>query len=344
MRLPSWRHQPGPLDAITDVPGVSVGHASAYRPEVGSCSGVTCVMPAPDVVTAPVPAAVHVINGYGKSVGLTQIEELGTLESPIVLTSVFALPRLHAALADWLMTADPTVGHPDHRRSANAVVLECNDAYLHDPACGWPDASHLRTAMRRLAGGAVEEGTVGAGVGMCTFGLSGAIGTASRVWESPDVGRHTLGAMVLTNFGLWGDLLVAGEPIQRRPMPATVPQIESAGSVIVLLATDATADAWLLRRVARRAQNGLARTGCMTAGRSGEIVIAFGTRGAPPPGTPGTDDDTLFRVTAEAVEAAVLSGLRHATAMPGRLGRRLPTLAELSSGALPPPPAIPPGP
>lgn len=340
MKLPHWRYETGRLNAITDVAGVQVGHADVYDPGTGACSGVTCVVPAADIVTNPLPAAVHVINGYGKSVGLVQIDELGTLESPVVLSSVFALPRLHAALADLLMAADPTVGDPEHRRSANAVVLECNDCYMHDPSTGRPDATDLDAATEQLSSGAFDQGAVGAGTGMTTFGMSGAIGSASRTWTDAVGVRRCLGALVLSNYGLWGDLTVAGTPVQGSGESTTSPTDEAAGSVIVVLATDAPADAWLLRRVARRAQNGLARTGCTTASRSGEIVLAFCTQRVIRPATPaGLDglEDALFRVAAEAVEAAVLSGVEHAARQPrriGRLGRRLPTYADLPGTAV----------
>jgi D-aminopeptidase len=313
-----WRFPPGRHNALTDVAGVTVGHCTLNDPQRGVCTGVTVVSPA-DIVQRPLPAAVHVINGYGKSVGLMQIEELGELESPIALTGVFGVPAIFQALVTHLMDADPGIGAADTGRSVNAVVMECNDSRMHDPRSIRLGPAELARALHTAAGGVLEQGTVGAGIGMTTFGFPGGIGTASRV--IPQRGRgHHVAALVLTNFGRREDLVVAGRPVGRLLPPAAEPP-DVGGSVIVVLATDLPATSSQLKRMARRGQNGLARVGCTTAGSSGEIVVAFSTGEA---GTlPRPDLDLAFGAVAECVEEAVLSGLCHASTVHGRAGRQL---------------------
>lgn len=324
-RLPTWRVPSGPAGAITDVPGVLVGHATVTDPSRGVATGVTVIVP-PDVEVRALPAAVHVINGYGKSAGLMQVDELGTLESVIAMSSVFASPSVQSALLRRRLAREPDVGGAAGGRSVNLVVLECNDAHLNDPrqyTCG---EGELTTALTQAGAGAVPEGTVGAGTGMSTFGLAGAFGTASRVLETQQ-GRHHLGVALVSNFGLWGDLTVGGELVQQ-PVGAAVGH-EPPGSVVVVVATDAPFSSDVLRRVAVRVQNGLARTGCVTAHGSGELVVAFSTSRSPEADPDPALLNLAFRAVAEAVEEAVLSGLLHAEPVTGREGRRLPTLTEL---------------
>jgi D-aminopeptidase len=320
---PAWRFEPGAANAITDVAGVTVGHSTLFSPEQGTCTGVTVIQPRQGVVHHPVAAAVHVINGYGKSVGLMQIEELGELESPIALTGVFGVPDVLRALVDHLLTEDPDLGSEESGRSVNAVVMECNDSRMHDPRVVAPGHAQLAEAMHRATGGPVPQGPVGAGVGMTTFGFAGGIGTSSRVLPV-DGATHHVGALVLTNFGRREDLLIAGRPVgQLLAENAGEMSVDSsmsiAGSVIVILATDLPTNSAQLKRLARRAQNGLARTGCSTAGTSGEVVLAFSTaRGADLARGPL---DLAFTAVAECVEEAVLNGLWHSARVHGRAGR-----------------------
>jgi D-aminopeptidase len=272
------------------------------------------------------PAACHVINGYGKSAGLVQVDELGTLESPIVFTSVFAVPAVQDALLRRRLASDPTVGGPQEGRSVNLVVLECNDARLNDPRehiCG---ERELASALDSAAGGVVEQGTVGAGTGMSTFGLSGGFGTASRVFG---VGgrEYRLGVALVSNFGVWGDLTIGGRLVQGTDgAGGDGPD----GSVVIVVATDAPFDSASLRRVCVRAQNGLARTGCVTAHGSGELVVAFSTERQSVREPEPQLLNEAFRAVAEAVEEAVLSGLAHAERVTGREGRSLPVLGDLT--------------
>lgn len=336
--MPTWHVTPGRNNAITDVPGVRVGHCTVKDADAGACTGVTVVTARPDVTRRPLPAAVHVINGYGKSAGLMQIDELGELESPIALTGVFGVPSVQQALVEHLMDVDPRIGAADTGRSVNAVVLECNDSRMNDPRRSRPGPPELQAALANRREDAVAQGAVGAGSGMTTYGFAGGIGSASRIVATPSSDHH-VGALVLTNFGRREDLLVAGRPIGRL-LSEEPSQPDPGGSVIVVLATDLPAGASQLKRLARRAQNGLARVGCATSSGSGEIVLAFSTSegGAVPVGTL----DTAFRAAAEAVEEAVLSSVFHSEPVVGRGGRRqepfpvqrLPELMARASRAL----------
>ena len=329
-QLASWRLPSGPARAITDVPGVLVGHATVVDASRGVATGVSVVVP-PEIEDRALPAACHVINGYGKSSGLVQIDELGTLESPIAFASVFAVAAVQDALLRRRLAADPTVGGARGGRSVNLAVLECNDAGLNDPRehrCG---EEELADALAAAGKGPVAQGTVGAGTGMSTFGLSGGFGTASRVFGlgGRDHRSYHLGAALVSNFGRWGDLTIGGQLVQPNH---EVPGVDAPdGSVVIVVATDAPFDSATLRRVCVRAQNGLARTGCLTAHGSGELVVAFSTARE----SVRTPDPELlneaFRAVAEAVEEAVLSGLAHAEPVTGREGRRLPVLRDLTS-------------
>jgi D-aminopeptidase len=334
---PAWRFTPGRDNGITDVAGVTVGHSTLTAPEQGTCTGVTVIHPRQGVVHRPVVAAVHVINGYGKSVGLMQIEELGELESPIALTGVFGVPDVLRALVDHLLVEDPDLGSEESGRSVNAVVMECNDSRMHDPRIAAAGAAEVAEALRGATGGPVPQGPVGAGVGMTTFGFAGGIGTSSRLLPLDDATHH-IGALVLTNFGRREDLLIAGRPVGQL-LPETATGMSLAGSVIVVLATDLPTNSAQLKRLARRAQNGLARTGCSTSGSSGEVVLAFSTsRGAD---LARERLDLAFAAVAECVEEAVLNSLCHSVQVRGRAGRsRQPFPVERLPELLGPGPAV----
>lgn len=312
----NWRYSPGSRNAITDVPGIRIGHDDLRDPNRGLCTGVTVVDIDRDLVAEPLPAAVHVINGYGKTTGLMQIAELGELESPIVLTGVFDVPSVSAALLRRLLAQYPEIGDEERGRSINTVVMECNDSYLHDPRAAVPSDAELTAAFDAATDGTFARGTVGAGVGMSTFGFAGGVGTASR-----RVGVGIIGTILLTNFGSRGDLLMAGRPIGRLLSARDGSDSLRPGSVITVIATDLPLGAFELRRLAHRAQNGLARTGCPTAHGSGEVVLAFSTARGPraPVATDLLDD--AFRAVAECVEESVLDSLVSSHTSYGRAGR-----------------------
>jgi D-aminopeptidase len=332
----------GAGNAITDVDGVTVGHATLAQGPAQT--GVTVVLPhAGDLYRDRVPAAAVVINGFGKSIGLLQVEELGVLETPITLTNTFSVAAMATAQIRQCLRANPEVGRS--QATVNPLVFECNDGFLNAIQNMALTEQHYLQALG-AAGRHVAEGSVGAGRGMSCFGAKGGIGTASR-----RAGRFTLGALVLANFGrpsqlLWGGhalgpllaqrLAAAGTP-QR--MPATEPPEPEKGSIIMLLATDAPLDARQLRRLALRAGAGLARSGSVFGHGSGDIAVAFSTAYTVPqdPQRPMPRPalmhdalmDGLFQAAADSTEQAIVHALWHAETVTGRDGQTRHALAEL---------------
>jgi D-aminopeptidase len=337
----------GPRDAITDVAGVTVGHCTLDEGAVQT--GVTVLRPhAGDPYLQRVPAGVAVLNGFGKSIGLLQVEELGVLETPIALTNTFSVPAVAQAQILACIAANPECGRS--LPSVNPLVFECNDGFLNDMQCMAVSQQHYLSALAAAASGSVEQGAVGAGRGMSCFGLKGGIGSASR--QVPVVpaatggsgdAMHTVGALVLTNFGVTSKLIVAGHPVGAR-LAAELGGAEhkpepEKGSIIMLIATDAPLDARQLRRLALRAGAGLARTGSFFGHGSGDIALAFSTaytvpqlRDAPMPASTLLHDallDGLFQAAADSVEQAILHALWHARAVTGRDGHVRPALCDL---------------
>lgn len=315
----------GPANAITDVPGVRVGHCTLAEGPVQT--GVTAVVPCPDSpFDRKLPAGCHIINGFGKTTGLMQLEELGTLETPILLTNTLSVGMAFDTLVRRMLQDHPDIG--GSLGTVNPVIAECNDGYLNDIRGMHLKPVHVLQALDS-AGSRCAEGAVGAGRGMSCFGLKGGIGTSSRVMDfSGD--RYLLGALVLANFGSLPHLTVAGDPLGSR-IPPDAPQ-EEKGSIIIILATDLPLSAHDLRRVARRAVIGLSRTGGLMGNGSGEVSIAFSTANRMPMRQEEalfalstlhpSQIDTVFQATAEAVEEAVLNALAAAEEVTGYRGRR----------------------
>ncbi|EMF29665.1 aminopeptidase [Streptomyces gancidicus BKS 13-15] len=311
----------GPLNALTDVPGVRVGHTTVRsRPVVHS--GVTAVVPDGVRPGAPLPAGVFVGNGYGKLVGATQLAELGELETPVLLTSTLSAFRVADALVGWVL------GQPENDEvlSLNPVVGECNDGYLSDIRSRPVREEHVRAALDGASAGPVAEGCVGAGTGTVALGFKAGIGTSSRVPEVADR-RFTVGALVQANFG--GTLRVLGRTLAPpTPSPGDAGPPAETGSCMIVVATDAPLDARQLTRVARRAVFALARTGAAYSHGSGDYAVAFTTTR---PGTaPPLADATLsplFEAALDAVEEAVLNSLLTATTTTGHTGRTVPALS-----------------
>jgi D-aminopeptidase len=314
----------GALDAITDVTGVRVGHATVVAGD-DLRTGVTVIVPHPgNVFQEKVPAAVFVGNGFGKLTGVTQVEELGTLETPIALTGTLSTWKVADALAEWAL-AQP--GNRDVL-SVNPVVGECNDGYLSDIRRRPVGKEQVLAALASASSGPVAEGCVGAGAGTQCLGWKGGIGTASRKLPA-SLGGWTVGVLVQTNFG--GVLTVAGVPVGvELGRYAFKDELEAPerGSCMVVIATDAPLDARQLTRLAARAPMGLARVGGFASNGSGDYSIAFtanpacrvpndarGTRTAPVL----ADDDLspLFLAVVESVEEAVLDSLFKATTTKG---------------------------
>jgi D-aminopeptidase len=322
----------GPLDAITDVAGVEVGHTTVIRgPDVRT--GVTAILPHPgNLFREKVAGAVFVGNAFGKLAGSTQVNELGEIETPILLTSTLSVPRVADALIDYMLALP---GNEDVE-SINPLVGETNDGYLNDIRGRHITREDVFAAIKNAKGGPVEEGSVGAGTGTVAFGFKGGIGTSSRRL-TPKLGGYTVGVLVQTNFG--GVLTIAGAPVGRELgryyLHEELQQEGSAadrgnGSVMVVIATDAPVDARNLKRMAARAMLGLGRTGAAGSNGSGDYVIALSTAsqmriradGKASPRhievLPNDAMSPMFWAVIEATEEAVYNSVLRATTITGR--------------------------
>ena len=326
--------RPGPLNAITDVPGVRVGHFTLIEGE-SIRTGATAIVPhGGNLFQEKVPAAIVVGNGFGKLVGSTQVNELGQLETPILLTNTLNVWEAAAALVDYTLALP---GNEDVR-SVNPVVGETNDGWLNDIRGRHLRPEHFLQALRAATTGPMEEGTVGAGTGTGAFGWKGGIGTASRRLP-PALGGYTVGVLVQTNFG--GTLTVDGVPVGKELGRYAFKEYVEAGdgSCMIVVATDAPLDARQLQRLAWRAFAGMARSGASFSNASGDYAIAFSvaesvrirlrssaqqlidplwlisvTLLADPENSP------LFQAVAEATEEAIYNSLLRATTVRGHQG------------------------
>ena len=323
--------QPGPLNAITDVPGVKIGHRTLHEGDI--LTGFTALLPHDgNLFRRKVRAAVDVINGFGKSAGLMQLAELGQIETPLLLCNTLAVGTGFDALVTRALAANPDIGR--ETGTVNPVVLECNDGYLSDIRARTLTEAHAFAALDAAASGPVAEGAVGAGTGMSAFGFKGGIGTASRRFTL-DSTDHTLGVLALANFGNAGDLVL---PDGRRPVPPEVNLQAERGSVILIIATDVPLESRQLQRIARRGGAGLARLGAFWGNGSGDIAVAFTTADPIDHDQPGdlvslralneNRIDTLFRAAAEATQEAVLNAMAAAPATTGRAGHYRPSLGD----------------
>jgi D-aminopeptidase len=330
--------EPGPLNAITDVDGVAVGHRTLISDD-NVRTGVTVVVPhAGNLFQEKVPGAVFVGNAFGKLAGSTQVDELGTIETPIALTNTLAVGAAVEGLVRWTLDRP---GNADVR-SVNALVGETNDGGLNDIRGLHVQSSHVIDAIGAARGGPVEEGSVGAGTGTRAFGWKGGIGTASRrlgaafakaaAGAVPERG-YTVGVLVQTNYG--GVLTMGGAPVGRAlgryAFGPAAPPGDADGSCMVIVATDAPLDARNLKRLAARAIFALARTGSSYSNGSGDFAIAFSTapglrvrfdetRAQPRTLLPTDAMSPLFQATLEATEEAVYNSLLKATTVTSRFG------------------------
>jgi len=296
---------PGPLNAITDVSGVTVGHTTLIRGN-DIRTGVTAILPHQrNLFQEKVAGAVFVGNAFGKLAGSTQVEELGEIETPILLTSTLNVWRVADALVDYMLALPGNEGV----QSINPLVGETNDGYLNDIRGRHVSREDVFAAIRNAKAGAVEEGAVGAGTGTVAFGFKGGIGTSSR--KLPN--GYVIGALVQTNYG--GVLSIAGAPVGNELKQAELNT--GKGSVMVVLATDAPVDSRNLKRLAARAMLGLGRTGAGGSNGSGDYAIAFSTVHS----TNLLSNDAmspLFLAAIEATEEAVYNSLFRATTTTGR--------------------------
>ena len=328
---------PGPLNAITDVSGVAVGHSTAVR-DGRINTGVTVILPhGGNLFREKVPGAVFIGNAFGKLAGSTQVNELGEIETPIALTSTLNVPRVADAIMDYMLALS---GNEDVQ-SINPLVGETNDGYLNDIRSRPVDRDMVFDAIRHASSGAVKEGSIGAGTGTVAFGWKGGIGTASRKLPQ-NLGGYTVGVLVQTNFG--GILTINGAPVGRelgkyylkeqleKPVAGNQQMPDRAdGSIIIVIATDAPIDHRNLNRLAARSMLGLARTGAAGSNGSGDYAIAFSTapelriRNLPNERTKPSAAllsneamSPLFLAVIEATEEAIYDSLFRATTMTGR--------------------------
>jgi D-aminopeptidase len=317
----------GPLNAITDVPGVLVGQVT-LREGDSVRTGVTAILPhGGNLFADKVPGAVFVGNGFGKLMGVTQVRELGEIETPVVLTCTLCVPRAADAVLDHVLAQNPEA------RSVNAVVGETNDGTLNDIRARPVRAEHVLRAIREARTGPVEEGAVGAGTGTLAFGWKGGIGTSSRALPR-SLGGYTVGVLVQSNFG--GILQVLGAPVGRELdryfLRAELDRGDADGSIMIVVATDAPLEPRSLERLAARAMVGLGRTGSPMSNGSGDYAIAFSTaegvrrtperRGAVHAVETLPNDllSPLFQATVEATEEAIYNSLFRATTTRGHRG------------------------
>ncbi|MEE3652185.1 MULTISPECIES: DmpA family aminopeptidase [unclassified Brenneria] len=322
-QLGTPRSASGPRNNISDVAGVRVGHCTLA--EGATQTGVTAILPSDEnLFTHPLPCGAAVLNGFAKPVGLIQIEELGLLQTPILLSNTLAVGTLFTALVRNAIARNPELGRT--LPTVNPLVLECNDGWLNDIQTLAVTEQMARRAME-CAEETFTRGSVGAGRGMSCFGLKGGIGTASRL--IPEL-NATLGVLVLANFGTLSALTLdgvrMGEAIAPL-LPELAPQ-QDAGSIIIIMATDAPLDARQLGRIAKRAGAGLGRLGSYWGHGSGDIAVAFSTCPAPQP--PADDKlEPMLSAAADATEHAVLDALLNAESVTGFRGHHRPALRQV---------------
>ncbi len=318
----------GQYNAITDVSGIKVGHFTLIAGD-SIRTGVTAILPHEgNIFQEKLPAAIYVANGFGKLIGYTQVEELGELETPIILTNTLSVPVAAEALIDYTLKMKGN----EQIQSVNPVVGETNDGWLNDIRGRHIRKEHIQQAIERATAGPVIEGAVGAGTGTVCFGFKGGIGTASRRLPK-NKGGYTIGVLVQTNFG--GALQIAGIPIGEELKGKKVYQENPDGSCMIVVATDAPLDSRNLKRLAKRSILGLGRTGGISSNGSGEYVIAFSTAKEVRISAQTTQKllsqqilrneevSPLFQAVIEATEEAILNSLFTATSMQGYGGHQV---------------------
>lgn len=331
MQMQIGKMECGRMNSISDVPGVRVGHCTIDQHP--HHTGVTVVIPCTDdIYKRKMVAAQHVLNGFGKTAGLMQIEELGTLETPIALTNTLNVGKVHDAMVEYMCRQAEAQGYTI--TSVNPVICECNDASLNDIRHRAVEAEHVFSAIEN-ASAAFREGDVGAGKGMTCFDLKGGIGTASRKFEIEGEWFH-LGVLVLSNHGSLSDLQINGRPVGKAIEEKIHEDTPDQGSCIMITATDLPVTARQLKRIIRRCSVGLARMGSYIGHGSGEVMIGFSTANRI------ADDagfvqlrcmhdryiNKAFRAAAEATEEAVLRSMMYASPVTGYSGKKRLSLAD----------------
>lgn len=315
----------GKHNCITDVEGVHVGHQTLIQGE-HIRTGVTAILPhRRNLFEEKAQAGSYILNGFGKTTGLIQLEELGVLESPIMLTNTFSVPAVTEGTLSYLLTQNPHIGATTG--TVNVVTMECNDGYLNDIRRMQVKPTDAVQAIKTASSKPTQEGAIGAGTGMSCLGFKGGVGTSSRV-----VSIYTVGCLVLTNYGKKEDWIYSRHANQISIATENDGAPPPDGSIIIVLATDAPLDARQLKRVAKRGTLGLGRTASFAANGSGDIVIAFSTANRISHDPPSSlqqvsflhdqheDMSKLFAATAEVVEEAIMNSLCAAITMTGFSG------------------------
>ncbi len=353
-----WKSKPGQRNLITDVTGIKVGHVTKKDGDINT--GVTAVLPHDgNIFKEKVLAGVSVINGFGKSVGLVQVEELGTIETPILLTNTLSVGTATTGLVKYMLRDNEDIGVSTG--TVNCLVTECNDGTLNDIRGFHVSEEDVELALKKAKteGESFEEGAVGGGTGMVCLGLKGGIGSASRLVELDDK-SYTIGVLVMSNFGAPGNLVIGGKhydtKLAKKMFAAEEEQAapgkeddkdsgkdedKDKGSIIILIATDIPLSERQLKRVAKRSTIALGRVGSYCGNGSGDIAIAFTTanrvchysENSVLPLNMLHDDklDPVFEATAEAVEDAILSSLYYGETMVGVRNKKIMGLQDFIS-------------
>ncbi|MEH7383510.1 P1 family peptidase [Bacillus sp. JJ1533] len=325
----------GSLNKITDVKGVKVGHSTISKGEIQT--GVTAIIPhEQNIFNNKVVAASYAMNGFGKTMGTLQIDELGTIETPILLTNTLSAGVVADHLIGYSLAQNKEIG--DTTGTVNPVVGECNDMFLNNIRNQSITANHVREALE-TATTHYEEGSIGAGMGMKCFGLKGGIGSSSRILTYPH-GTYTLGVLVLSNFGDLDQFRLNGKhvgPMIKTKLPVTTSDGDK-GSIMIIIATDLPVTSRQLKRIIKRASVGLSRTGSFIGNGSGDVFIGFSTANKISHDNHNTlqtfkavhedDLDQVFLATADATEEAILQSLVTAKTTIGRNGNTLYSLAD----------------
>ena len=316
--------QTGKWNAITDVNGVKVGHETIIQGD-NVRTGVTIIVPHEgNLFKDKVMAAVYVTNGFGKALGFTQVEELGTIETPIGLTNTLNIFSVANAIVDYMIINNPNI------RSVNPVVGETNDSGLNDIQGRHVSKNHVFNAIKNAKAGSVLEGSIGAGTGTRALGFKGGIGTSSRVLPD-EAGGFTVGVLVQTNFG--GSLMINGAPVGRElkksPFFSSIPYDEDEGSCMIIIATDAPLSNRNLKRMAKRVDHAFGRVGAYSSNGSGDYAIIFST--SKPPSSDkksftrkeikNNSMNGLFMATVEATEEAIINSLFMAETVSSKYGK-----------------------
>jgi D-aminopeptidase len=336
-------YRPGPLNALTDVKGVRVGHSTLIegsgrrKPGNGPVrTGVTCILPNDDIYNKKLVSGGFILSGAGEIAGFTQVTEWGLIETPIALTNTLSVGRVSDSVIKWMAQKYPEIR--DQQEVIIPVVGECDDSFLNDAVGLHIKPQHVFSALDNAKGEQVEEGAVGAGTGMVCCDFKAGIGTSSRIVPIGDT-EYTMGALVLSNFGVMEHLRMDGYPIGRvlaRNQGDYGRRINNYGSIIVVIATDMPLTPGQINRICRRSALGIGRVGSYGAHSSGEIIIGFSTANVLPrkPERPQIDFkmildvflDPAYKAVIEATEEAILNSLTMAVDMEGAGGNKVPAI------------------